>query len=166
MTIINHECYVSLEVAKLLKEAGFNWECSGHWVETNKNNEAALFALSPKPCLYNLSIVDVSNSNLVCMCTIQDWNVVKDENGFQFYYSAPTLDVAQRWLREVKGIHICVKADAASINCKYFVTVIISDTKWGNVQDENMKTILFNTYEEAQEAGIQKCLTILLNEDK
>ena len=26
MTIINHECYVSLEIAKLLKEAGFDWE--------------------------------------------------------------------------------------------------------------------------------------------
>ena len=26
MTIINHECYISLEIAKLLKEAGFDWE--------------------------------------------------------------------------------------------------------------------------------------------
>ena len=27
METINHEAYVSLEVAKLLKEAGFAWEC-------------------------------------------------------------------------------------------------------------------------------------------
>ena len=26
METMNHECYVSLEVAKLLKEAGFDWE--------------------------------------------------------------------------------------------------------------------------------------------
>ena len=26
MTIINHECYISLEIAKLLKEAGFDWK--------------------------------------------------------------------------------------------------------------------------------------------
>ena len=26
METINHECYVSLEVAKLLKEAGFDWQ--------------------------------------------------------------------------------------------------------------------------------------------
>ena len=32
MTIINHECYVSLEVAKLLKAAGFDWEVS-RWYE-------------------------------------------------------------------------------------------------------------------------------------
>lgn len=75
---------------------------------------------------------------------------------------APSLYVAQRWLREVKGIHITVKPDEASINCKYFVTVIISETKWGNVQDENKKTTLFNTYEEAQEAGIKKALEIIL----
>lgn len=26
MTIINHECYISLEVAKLLKKAGFDYK--------------------------------------------------------------------------------------------------------------------------------------------
>ena len=107
-----HESYVSLETAKMLKEAGFDWKC-----------------------FYSTNGI---------------WQ--------------PSLYVAQRWLREVKGIHITVKADAASIDCKYFVTIVISDTKWGNVQDENKKTILFNTYEEAQEAGIQKCLTILLED--
>ena len=29
MNTINHEYYVSLEVAKLLKEAGFDWKCNG-----------------------------------------------------------------------------------------------------------------------------------------
>lgn len=81
-----------------------------------------------------------------------------------FHWEIP-LHIAQKWLREVKGIHICVKADAASINCKYFVTVIISDTKWGNVQDENKKTILFNTYELAQGAGIKKATEIILEKD-
>ena len=28
METVNHEYYVSLEVAKLLKEAGFDWECT------------------------------------------------------------------------------------------------------------------------------------------
>ena len=28
MKTMNHECYISLEVAKLLKEAGFDWECT------------------------------------------------------------------------------------------------------------------------------------------
>lgn len=31
METISHECYVSLEVAKLLKEAGFDWSCRGYY---------------------------------------------------------------------------------------------------------------------------------------
>ena len=138
METINHEYYVSLEVAKLLKEAGFDWEYNRYYEFDGK----------------------------LVWTYFENWNDVMWSRHSTAIYSAPSLEVAQRWLREVKGIHMCVKADAASINCKYFVTVIISDTKWGNVQDENMKTILFSTYEEAQEAGVQKCLTILLNESK
>lgn len=129
MKTINHEYYVSYEIAKLLKELGFDWECNYHY----------------------------ANSNMLCH------GFCNNDPIFKVIMSAPTLEVAQRWLREIKGVHMCVKADAASINCKYFVTVIISDTKWGNVQNENKKTILlFNTYEEAQEAGIKKALEIIL----
>ena len=31
MEIINHECYVSLEIAKLLKRAGFGWEGKSYY---------------------------------------------------------------------------------------------------------------------------------------
>lgn len=31
MEIIDHECYVSSEVAKLLKEAGFDWDCRKYY---------------------------------------------------------------------------------------------------------------------------------------
>ena len=126
-----HESYVSLETAKMLKKAGFDWE-----TRTAYRLKDAKFA-------------DKCNNYIF-------WN---DTDAF---CSAPTLDVAQRWLREMKGLHICVKAGAASINCKYFVTVIVSDTKWGNIQDNNRKTIMFDTYEEAQEAGIKKELEMIL----
>lgn len=140
METINHEYYVSPEVAKLLRQAGFDWPVK-QWYEVLENGQA----MYAEGMTYNMN------------CGLYGESV----------YSMPTLDVAQRWLREVKGIHICTKADAASINCKYFVAVIISDTKWGNVQDENKKTILFNTYEEAQETGIKKALEIMLEkEDK
>ena len=137
MTTVNYEYYVSLEVAKLLKEAGFDWECSK-----------------------------------IYYCYHEDGDTWKLEDNYRNYRSilkldhcllTPTLEVAQRWLREIKGVHMCVKADAASINCKYFVTVVVGDTKWGNVQSENKKTILlFNTYEEAQEAGIKKVVEMIL----
>lgn len=128
-----HEYYVSLETAKMLEEAGFDWDC--------------------------------------CYCYDAETKDFLDDNEGEFnfnegddndFYSAPTLEVAQRWLREVKGIHICVKPNEASANCKYFVMVIVSDTKWGNIQDDNRKTIMFDTYEEAQEAGEKKALEKIL----
>jgi len=160
METTNHECYVSLEVAKLLKEAGFDWECSGHWVETNKNNEAALLALPSEPCLYDLSIVDVGNSSLGCICTIQDWNSAKDENGFQFYYSAPTLEVAQRWLREVKNISVYI----SSTRYSYYEYVIrkINQLNYSDNTILALTTGMFYTYEDAQESGIKNALEIIL----
>lgn len=136
METTTHEYYVSHEVAKLLKEAGFDWKCNGVFISEDGTQ-------------YTFTKMDAA------------WDSNNSKYN-QYNISAPTLEVAQKWLREVKGIHICVKADAASINCKYFVTVIINDTEWGNVQGENKKTILFNTYEEAQEAGIKKVLEIIL----
>jgi hypothetical protein len=127
METIHFVSHVSREVAKLLKEAGFDWSSIGYY------NKLGFFH-----------------------------NAIPQHDELK----APSLEVAQKWLREVKGLHICVKADDASINCKYYATVVISDTYWGNVQDENKKTIFYNTYEEAQEAGIKKCLTILLEEKK
>ena len=135
-----HEIYVSLEVAKLLKEAGFDW---------------------PTHYSYDLYLYNTEGEKRVIDGFAS--TLCNEHDGLA---SMPTLDVAQRWLREVKAMHICVKPNEASANCKYFVTVIVNDTKWGNVQDDNRKTIMFSTYEEAQEAGIKKCLTLLLNEDK
>ena len=129
METVNHEYYVDLEVAKLLKEAGFDWEVEYVY------NFGKLIRNVAYPILEN-------------------------------ELAAPTLDIVQRWLREVKAMHICVKPNEASANCKYFVTVIVSDTKWGNIQDDNRKTIMFNTCEEAQEAGIKKALEIILEKGK
>ena len=124
METVNHECYVSPEVANLLEKAGFDWRYKP--ITTRIGNEVY---------------------NQVTLCD-----------------QPPSLEISQRWLREVKGIHICVKPNEATVNCKYFVTVIVSDTKWGNVQDDNKKTIMFDTYEEAQESGIKKALDIILEE--
>ena len=119
METMNHECYVSLEVAKLLKEAGFDWEC------TDK---------------YERSII---------ACRYED-------------YEKPTLSVAQRWLRVVKGIHLYVRPILDEH--KYVVTVVVDDLTWGQVNDNNGTSKRFNTYEEAQEAGIKKALEIILEQ--
>ena len=140
MTIINHEYYVSLEVAKLLKEAGFDWECS---------------------CYYSVNTLHEPNNGFIHIYK-QYKALFYDHNRTKMpVYSAPTLDVAQRWLREVKDIDVYI-----------FPT---TNTKRGCVYEWGIKTFgralwvegqpytnQYETYEEAQEAGIKKALEIIL----
>ena len=131
METINHECYVSLDVAKLLKEAGFDWKCRKCY------NKGVLFDMEPDEI--RTQIPQHSSYDIL----------------------APTLEVAQRWLREVKDIDVYI-----------FPT---TNNKRGCVYEWGIKTFgrallvegqpytnQYETYEEAQEAGIKKALEIIL----
>lgn len=123
MKTTNHEYYVSLEVAKLLKEAGFDWDTYSAY------NKDGMFT-------------DKNRSILT-------WN------DFANYYSTPTLDVAQRWLREVKNTHI--EISPSSDMSAYIYNILLSKDKfWLG------SPISYITYEEAQEAGINKALEKIL----
>ena len=140
METMNHECYVSFEIAKLLKEAGFDWECS---------------------CYYSVNTLHEPNNGFIHIYK-QYKALFYDHNRTKMpVYSAPTLDVAQRWVREVKDIDIYI-----------FPT---TNNKRGCVYEWGIKTFgralwvegqpytnQYETYEEAQEAGINKALEIIL----
>lgn len=149
MITINHECYVDFEVAKLLKEAGFDWKCSSLYKSDGEF----------KHLLYDTIDWDYGEV---------DWNNVTCEKtsymgikGWEGGCSAPTLEVAQRWLREVKDIHLFVRPFSLDKHT-YVVTVVVDDSTWGQVNDSNGRAIIFDSYEEAQEAGIKKALEIIL----
>ena len=133
METINHECYVSPEVAKLLREAGFDWECKEYYYNFTTTGWSLNF-----------------DDNFV------NWNSWSEQ-----YISAPTLEVAQKWLREVKDIDVYI-----------FPT---TNNKRGCVYEWGIKTFgralwvegqpytnQYETYEEAQETGIKKALEIIL----
>ena len=130
-TMNTHETYVSLEVAKLLKDAGFDWECC---------------------YCYDAETKDFLNDNE------GEFNFNEgDDNDF---YSAPTLTIAQRWLREVKDM---------------FISTLYTVEGWKAVAtypkplpEKIYAEFVFcrDSYEQALEAGINKCLTILLEEKK
>ena len=124
MKTTNHEHYVSLEVAKLLKEVGFNWDTYSAY------NKDGMFT-------------DKNRSILT-------WN------DFANYYSAPTLDVVQRWLRELKGIFICTTPEIKD----YYATWNFYICNEQGLFYEN--EVYFLTYEEAQEMGIKKALEMIL----
>ena len=139
--IITHEVYVNFKLAKLLKEAGFDWQVSAHWVETNKEKETAI-VLPKRPCLYNLlTVVDPDCD--IFNCCIKNWNAVEDE--FQFYYSAPLLVVAQDWVREVLDLNVEVHQEFPGCF-----------TAWITGTDGPHKT--FRTYDAALEAGLIKAI--------
>lgn len=75
---MNKEDYVSLEVAKLLKEKGFDEYCRNTYSEYGNNITIA-------------SVFTRKNTELNNNC-----------------YSCPTLYEAQKWLREEHHIHVCV----------------------------------------------------------
>jgi len=143
MEAINHEYYVSLEVAKLLKEAGFDWECQYY---IHAYTQEIVDSIKAHKKLYRNEDVD---------------------------FSSPTLEVAQRWLREVKNIFIEVTRYETIhplarelIEAIYDETVDKSFAYGVNVLDVNNESIYdgdcFLTYEESLEAGIKKALEIIL----
>lgn len=136
MEIINHEYYVSLEVAKLLKEAGFDWKVRYMY----RNNNPTL-----------------------CICTETPYRNTPKFNKCPMYwqYAAPTLDVVQRWLREVKncytGIDVFVRNPDKNNTYYNRWFVYFNGTRYSGSNYDDTPY-----YEEAQEAGIKKALEIIL----
>lgn len=147
--------YVSLETAKLLKQAGFDWHT-------------------------NLVYVD---DKLLTNPYTADWNNTIPDT----YTSAPTLDVAQKWLREVKGIRFYITPkyyshfndngefkhesfawyDGACDDFDDLEACYISGLKKGDkVNEEGISECVRKTYEEVLDEGLQRCLTLLLNNKK
>lgn len=175
----NHECYVSLEVAKLLKKAGFDWKvdtlyfsmqdddylikeelikCTDYFPNGGQRGTGNIFhnwnQLNTKRGDY---YAFVSKKNFLEF----DYEIIKKDTTL---ISAPTLDVTQRWLREVKGIEVYAHVFYDTYDTSegwdvyvYEVNHIAKQTEdWINSYD------VYHSYEEAQEAGIKKVLEIIL----
>ena len=128
METINHEYFVSFEVAKLLKQAGFDW---GTY---NAYNNDSIFA-------------DKNRSLII-------WN------HFSNYYSAPTTEVAQRWLREIKNfdIYVCPTNGLYFVHIRKYLEPVETKCEYSEYPNQ----FVYHTYEEALEAGIKKVLEIFL----
>lgn len=95
-------------------------------------------------------------------------------NNSDYGVAAPTLDVAQKWLREVKNISVETERYETPnpvarelFETVYEKTVEKSFAYAVNVIDSNNESIYdglyFDTYEEAQESGIINALNELIN---
>lgn len=131
------EAYVSYETSKLLKEKGFDWEVFHFY------NERGEFRYREGDCysLYN-------------------WNYpTKDEYGSQ-YCSAPTQQMACRWLHEENGFYVyAVYGDYPTEDKEYWVPEL------GSLKDFMVNPDFYQEYdspEDAIEAALQYVLTNLI----
>ena len=131
METANHECYVSLEVAKLLKKAGFDWEV-------------------------NHSYPNCESLDNSCSGYMEDLSFYHNLNDGKYGgMSAPTLEIAQRWLRKTHHLHITIFSSSQE-SWMFRITKLHEKLENGVYGED------FYTYEEAQEAGIKKALEIIL----
>jgi len=132
------EDYVSFETAKLLKEKGFNEFTYSYYSKDDEESE-------PKLCMETL-------------CS-DNWNGVPEEVN-DLWFSAPTIQMAMKWLRE-KEWFICIIPLAFYCGEK---AVKFGYNIWAgdNLEIDESSTPEFNTYEEACEAAIKYCLENLI----
>lgn len=125
------EDYVSFETAKLLKEKGFNEPCRGnyYWDFDDKDNSIVAFG---------------------------EWTAQAYKNDFEdevFICSAPTLQMAMKWLREVHHIFIrVIQSHIEYCACEIY---------YNRVSHYEFRES-FNSYEEACEAAIKYSLKNLI----
>lgn len=126
-----HETCVNFEVAKMLKAAGFDWDCK---------------------YVYDLLAPIACNNN-------EASNVFDDKNPNRFndLVSAPTLEVAQKWLRDVKGIIFTIEAFVVNRNDVYNAHAVYMCRFLDSIALSNCET-----YEEAQAEGIKYGIEMLL----
>lgn len=126
------EDYVSFEIAKLLKEKGFDEKCRQYYYRDNL----------------------ILSRNEVCNEELDNFQEVGEG------WSAPTLQMAMKWLREVHKLCISITPqvtdDEGSGGCLWEWTVTHL------LVPQSVSLELFESYEEACEKAIRYCLENLI----
>lgn len=130
---MNTEDYVSYELAVKLKEKGFNCECNHYYK-------------------------DYDNGDIFCSTVDNTYCPVSCFDDTE--YPAPTLNQAQKWLREEKNVFVTV--EPCTLNRKltgewyYDITYV-----WCKGFTRTLSQSGFNSYEKALSAGITKALELI-----
>lgn len=133
------EAYVSYEVAKLLKDKGFDWRVFNFYDEHERFSE-----------------------HIGSVYTLYNWNYpTKDEYG-SHYCSAPTQQMACRWFWEEKGLNInAIYGDYPSLKRSFWMPQIDSLDGCYGVEDEDFFRE-YDSREDCIEAALEYALTNLI----
>ena len=132
------EDYVSFETAKLLKEKGFDGACNR--VYQGPNLKYTTIPISPL-----MSLGEFGGFHP------KQLYVTNNELG-DIAYTAPTLQMAMKWLREVHNINFNISWNPTFKD--YFVEIFKPTLLYS--------TITYQNYEEACEEAIKYCLEDIL----
>lgn len=150
-----HQSFVMLETAKLLKKAGFSWKVLTYYQEGT--------------LMINGEPRELDNREIHGFLVEKDYNhfyELEDRKHWKRdreYFSAPTLAVAQRWLREVH--HVSVEGGYARRTDNYVTIVIVPrslEDLFGQNFEIGVQARDFSSYEEAVEWGVEFVLKALL----
>lgn len=147
------EDYVSFETAKLLKKKGFNENTSCKYVDKEGATEEWYDDYRERILRFNW---DRGLSYRAINRTKDKYNVYGDT------ISAPTLQMAMKWLREVHDIYIMIDKDFATENGWHYLVTRKQD--WADNIDNGLTQQESNsyTYEFACESAIKYCLENLI----
>ena len=120
------EDYVSCNIAKLLKEKGFDENCAA---------------------LYHLRTGEIIQQGVGYVFNNSQW-----EN----FVSAPTLQMAMKWLREVHHYYIQVMLDSWALgdHSGYYVVVQKTDSDFEMMLSDTKERVFYGTPEDAAEDAI------------
>lgn len=140
------EKFVTLEVAKLLKDKGFNETSLAYW----KNGKLIVIYEDNKDILpATNSLIDKLLPNDIC-------------------YAAPTQQTASNWLRLKKNYNVQVMLDSYVEGCKpngYYIVINRYGDKFQEVSPtliDNPEKVFFEKQEDALEEGIKYVLQVLV----
>lgn len=129
------EDYVSYEVAKLLKEKGFNESCYTYYDDIDDT-------------------INRFDKGYHFNNTSYPWGVPYDVNKAKKYVVAPTLQMAMKWLRRIHNVNIDIVSIWNQKRFEYQVFVVTPK----NAKHCYVDNKLYLGYEEATEAGLKYAL--------
>lgn len=136
------EDYVSFETAKLLKEKGFNEKCISVYHDGELQLVSSLGIFCGEG--YGEQILTYTNSEC-------EWSPIM--------ISAPTIQMAMKWLREKKGIAVIPVLSSVLDNERFLwdVKIVVAKTN-----DSYSQGWVYETQESACDVAISYCLKELI----
>ena len=129
------EDYVGFETAKLMKEKGFNEPCWNYYYKSNNKSKFDHY-----------------------------FRTVKNNEWTADRISAPTLQMAMKWLREVHHYYIQIMLDswACGGHMGYYVVIQKTNSDFEMMLQDAVDEVFYETCEQACEAAIKYCLENLI----